>query len=549
VKQRPVLDEVLCQGLSTTCRYTCGVGIATIQVGLYTGIWQATHQAFLAALAAAAWLAGGLFATVSSGRRLSPRMSSSAFVALTLLGGIFSCLLSFPQAARLGLSLVLALFLGWIGAIWLQNPAPGWPEPTERARLSLGLCSTVWGLLITWFCRQVVAPDWEPLSTACGLGLLLPLLGLTWSRSERLPFPPSGSNEERRYRGLLDRGRDLASDLACTVDPAALPTGWWLCYLHRRGQLTLVLSSSLFAALELALWSALPTPFAGQLPARTRLFTLCWLLAGQIVACGLACGLLARPLRSIIGRSGRLLPAWFAPWALPILLLLEAVAACCLAALSLPTEDVRLLAVLLAGYTLASFFAGVFLPRARPSLDQQGWAAFPALATTSFSRLLAVRTAEEALAEQARAQATTWLALVLAPGIGLLIDHTSVDGALLVVSLALLASALTGLLLSWRSREEKPLGYWFSGLVTPAMRPAYRGSVKISGLIEPAAATSLHPKRTAHLEGKALPTTRGSVPLSQAIEERNPYDHHHSCPIVPAGPPNTARETCSSPRR
>ena len=215
--------------------------------------------------------------------------------------------------------------------------------------------------------------------------------------------------------------------------------GWWRTYLVHREYAVPNLLATGTAILLGAVWNAVPTPFGG-LAETGELNKLIWLLAGQLGALSLGAWLLNRS-RGLVGAPDRLVPlslrtlAWRLAW------LSLAGMATSLVLLGLPyLQATRGLAFSLGTYTLAATAWGILLPRLRPSIATEAFAH----RHLAFGRGIVMRSGylayEQALENRVNLVLSTGEGLmtaVVTPIVGLLIDHMTVDKALIFIGLPL----------------------------------------------------------------------------------------------------------------
>lgn len=313
------------------------------------------------------------------------------------------------------------------------------------------------GLLVAW-----MLPAYGGL---IALACYLPLLVLDAFLSGRAPLPLPGGIAARwvdRYWSTkrrtmqLERGGLLQSWRGLFQGDVLQPA--------RRNRPLIFLASAVVVVLG-CVWGAVPTPFAASLHTTHSLDVLCWLLGGQIIALAVgACWLLA--LRNVIGFPGRVLPASWQSRARLLALLMPLAMGMSLAALGVPALQARwLLALSLAGYTLADAVWGILLPRLVPDLatavQSQRHLLFRQRGRLSDPLHLAYARACAARTRLLQDQAEGLVIVVCTPLLGWLIDRLgSVDAVLVMVglifALGLLWAALVWILVTFTRRLAQP---------------------------------------------------------------------------------------------
>src|SRR5437763_666983 len=169
--------------------------------------------------------------------------------------------------------------------------AQAWHQDQHAARIA---CLT-FGLVIVW-----CYPNWsDPVKLFC----LLPLLSLDLLTSS---FNPRIS-WTGMTRTLFAQRADPARWLPLRLERQPKMAGWWRTYLVHRGYAVHTLLATGTAILMGAVWSAIPTPFAGVLAETGEINKLISLLAGQVGALAIGTWLLTR-CRNLVGAPDRLVP-------------------------------------------------------------------------------------------------------------------------------------------------------------------------------------------------------------------------------------------------
>src|SRR5437763_4826910 len=164
---------------------------------------------------------------------------------------------------------------------------------------------------------------------------------------------------------------DPARCLPLRLERQPKMAGWWRTYLVHRGYAVHTLLASGTAILMGAVWSAIPTPFAGVLAETGEVNKLIALLAGQGGALAVGTWLLNRS-RSLVGAPDRLVPPAHQTLAWRLVWLSLALMAVSLMLLGLPhLQRPWWLGISVGIYTLAVTALGVMLPRLRPSITTE----------------------------------------------------------------------------------------------------------------------------------------------------------------------------------
>ncbi len=435
-----LLDTVMRGRILNGCWLLAAAGISIVQMLLLSQAWRQDQHAARTACVASAWVVGTLIAGVVNNalrRRSAPPaiVWGAAFVGSAvgwrtwaLPVGHSSAPSLMPDLAARTLPLLgMALLLGLLSSLWLGQQR-SWAAVGERAALVRNAICLTFGLVIVWS-----YPHW---SEMVGLACLLPLLLLDLLTAVLDPRPSWGGMTGT----LLDQRADPARWSPLRLELRASVTGWWRTYLARRGHAVPTLLATGTAILLGAVWSAVPTPFAGGLAGTSEMNKLIWLLAGELGALAVGAWLLNRS-RSLVGAPDRLVPfslrtlAWRLAW------LALALMAVSLALLGLPhLQDPWWLALSLGVFTLAATAWGVLLPRLRPSIATEVFAQ----RHQAFGRGIVMRGGylayEQALENHVSLVLSTGEGLmtaVYAPVVGLLIDHTTVDRTLIFIGLVL----------------------------------------------------------------------------------------------------------------
>ncbi len=433
------LDTVVTARCVTGCWFLAAWGVAVFQAAFLAQTWNQYQRALPVACEASAWILGAVV-----GLRVSYALRRAAFPGAPLLwGAAFVCCalgwgflivpwLSLHPSRGWGLLPVpvlvpatLALMLGVTSTCWLRHRRP-WLRVGEFAQLSRGLMCLTLGLFIAW-----TFPAWAML---LGLVFLLPLLGLDLYPAARSPFSMRG--------GMVDALAQRSGGNPCAWLPLRLElraSWWWLAYLRRRRYLPPTLLSTCLEVGTGAIWYAVPTPFAAHLVGTHQVWTLAWLVAGQLAALALGASLFGKS-RGSIGAPDRLIPREREPrcWRLALFALFLMAAS--LALLGLPCFQAPWwLALSLALYTLVGGVWNILFARLRPPISTQA-------SSLRHLRVFVVDISsgqlayERTLEERVTLILATWegvLTALAAPLAGLLIDQTSVDSALVLIGLAL----------------------------------------------------------------------------------------------------------------
>ncbi|MBA2284930.1 MAG: hypothetical protein H0W02_05575 [Ktedonobacteraceae bacterium] len=449
------IDAVIGARLLNTCWFVTGVGISIAQMRLIAQDWYQGHLALWAACVASAWLVGSVFSAIllSSRRHTAVRLWGCGFLACTLLWLYVPMTPRFLPANIIlstGEFALIAFLLGLMSTAWLLQRRP-WPPVGERTALAKGALAMLVGLGAVW-----LFPNF---SGALEIACLSPLLLLDFWPQSQAPLPAPGrmidnwydTNEGAdRWRLQLNRGK--------------LFRRWWWAYLARRGRLSLILLASAISIILGSVWSALPTPFAGDLLAGGQIWTLAWLIASQAIALclGLSCFFF---FRGALGPQGRLIPQeWrLHAWATAFLMLV--LMACALLTLGLPfLQTPWWLALSIALYTCAGTIWGILLPRLRPSLGTVIFSQRHLLLRQGSNPQigkgqLAYERAQEEYVNRIFFTGEAILTALTAPLVGWLVDRWSVDAVLVasgrfLLVFVVLSVAIIGLL---RVIRYKPL--------------------------------------------------------------------------------------------
>jgi hypothetical protein len=453
------------------CWLSASMGIAILQVRVLALGWQqGGASALFVSLVASAWLLGAFIA-------LRWRIQTRLWPYVLLVWACLWALIYFSNGqyllpatyahalACLELA-AAALTLGWCGTAWLSQMRQGWAPVSERWMLiAASLCGTT-ALVLVW-----LTLDHTILVVCIGLGLLLPLMFLEAQPAGHRPMHMPGGLAE----GWTQRvQRTSATSIApFRLDQRAMPRGWWLSYLSARGRLALTLFASVLAIILGSMWAVVPTAFAGSLQAVGLLGKLPWLLAGQICASACSFIYLAWPGRGVFGTPDRVLPASWQQHARWLACIPPAVMAVSLFTLGYPTlQQPWQLGISLGTYTLGAIAWNLLLPRLRPSLSVEVTTARHLYTQPAITRILPLRTAEEALINRRLLTIESVCTILLAPFMGLLIDHFTVDGVLMRVGICLGILTSIGLVTALlrqpkHSTDATPLNRWI-GSAQPA---------------------------------------------------------------------------------
>jgi hypothetical protein len=440
ITQPYLLDTATRGSILNGCWILAAAGSAIIQMLLLAQAWHQSQQAAPTACVASAWLIGALMAGMVNNalqRGCAPPASiwGIAFLGCTVAWrtwapttGLTSTPAIRPDlVARILPILGLAFFLGLLSSLWLGQQR-SWGVVGESTMLFRNTACLLFGLVIVWCYPEV--------SHLVGLACLLPLLSLdlfTPSFTPRIPL--------RGMTGtLLAQQADPARWTPLRLERQPGMGGWWRTYLVHRGYALHALLASGTAILLGALWSALPTPFAGELANIGELNKLIALLVGQVIALAVGLGSLNNS-RSLIDARGRLVPlprqtcAWRRAWYSLVGLSFG------LVLLGLPGLQAPVwLGISSWIYTLALTTWSTLLPRLRPSITTQ----VLAQRHVTFGRGRVMRSGylayEQAIENRVNLVLNTWEGLmtaVCAPAVGLLIDHMTGGRTLIFMGLAL----------------------------------------------------------------------------------------------------------------
>ncbi|MBV9228668.1 MAG: hypothetical protein JOZ18_05075, partial [Chloroflexi bacterium] len=268
------LDMTIGSRIFNGCWFLAGVGTAIFQMSLLAQAWQQSHLALRAACIASSWIVGSaLVSRLDPRQQRSARLWGSCFVISSLLWlsiPRFSTFLHLGTAISVYQLAVIAFLMGVISTAWLVQRRP-WPAVDERVSLAKGLVATMIGLCLVW-----LFPAW---STPLGLIFLSPLLVLDFWPQAQCPLPMPGKT--------LDNWYDISQSAdrwQLRLNRRGLARGWWWAYLAQRGHVSLIFLASSVSVILGAIWSAVPTAFAGGLFEAHRPAILLWLVIGQFVA-------------------------------------------------------------------------------------------------------------------------------------------------------------------------------------------------------------------------------------------------------------------------
>jgi hypothetical protein len=422
------------------CWISAAGGIAIVQMLLLSQGWHQGRLATPTACIASAWLIGALVAgQVTSAPRVRVAPLAPVWGALFLCCAVAwriwsrqqAAVSPSPSSAMAAVSLFpllgAGLLLGLLSALWLSQPR-AWANAGERSQLARQAACLTFGLVMAW--RFLAFADLTALACVVPLLLLDPLTTLL--------DPRAG------WRGVA------ASLLERQANPGLWPllrlerrytfSDWYRTYLRERKITVATLLASGTTILVGAVWNTIPTPFAAGLARTGEMNKLLWLLAGQLGALATGAFLLTRG-RGLLGSLDRLIPpplrtiAWRLAWCSLALM------ACGLALLGLPSLQASWwLGLSLSLYTIAALAWGMLLPRLRPSIgteiSAQRHLAFGQGAVLRESYLAYERAIEERVNRVLRTGEGILTAGAI-PIAGLLIDHTTVDVALIVAGLTL----------------------------------------------------------------------------------------------------------------
>src|SRR6266568_9369639 len=440
ITQPYMLDTAMRGYILNGCWLLAAAGISIAQMLLLAQAWHQNRHAALTACVASAWLIGALIAGVVNNalrRRSAPPaiVWGAAFVGSAvgwrtwaLPVGHSSAPSLMPDLAARTLPLLgMALFLGLLSSLWLGQQR-SWAAVGERAALFRNAACLTFGLVIVW-----CYPNWsDPLKLVC----LLPLLSLD--------LLTSALNPRISWTGmtgtLFAQRADPARWLPLRLDRQPKMAGCWRTYLVHRGYAVHTLLATGTAILQGAVWSAIPTPFAGVLAETGEVNKLSALLAGQVGALAVGTWLLTR-CRNLVGAPDRLVPPALQTLAWRLVWLSLALMAVSLVLLGLPhLQRFWWLGISVGIYTLAATTLGVMLPRLRPSITSEVFAQ----RHLAFARGRVMRSGyleyEQAIENRVNLLLGTWEGLmtaVCAPAVGLLIDHMTGGRTLIFMGLAL----------------------------------------------------------------------------------------------------------------
>ena len=435
------LDSAVRGRIHAGCWLGAASGIAIVQMLLLAQSWHQDQQATRTACIASAWLIGALIAGLANSA-LRGRFTPLAPVwgALFLCGAVGWRLWS-PQVGPIRASLPafamvvstlpllgMGLLLGLLSSLWLTQQR-NWANAGERTVLVRNAVCLTFGLVAAW-CFPTTWAELTALACVTPLLLLDLLTALLDPRAS--------------WRGtsalLLEQQADPGLWPLLRLERRFTFSDWYRTYLRERKFTVTTLLATGTAIMVGAVWNSIPTPFAGGLARMGEVSTLLWLLAGQLAALALGAYLLNRS-RGLLGRPDRLIPhplrtlAWRLAWFSLTLM------GCGLALLGLPSlQATWWLGFSLLLYTVASVAWGILLPRLRPSIgtevSAQRHIAFGRGAVMRNSYLAYERAIEDRVSQVLRT-GEGLLTAVLTPIVGLLIDHTTVDDALIIMGLAL----------------------------------------------------------------------------------------------------------------
>jgi len=435
-----MLDTAMRGYILNGCWLLAAAGISIAQMLLLAQAWHQNRHAALTACVASAWLIGALIGGIvnSALRRGSAPPAivwGIAFLGSAVGWQTWAPLLGHSGAPRLLPDLVartlpllgMALLLGLLSSLWLGQQR-SWAAVGERAALFRNAACLTFGLVIVW-----CYPNWsDPLKLVC----LLPLLSLD--------LLTSALNPRISWTGmtgtLFAQRADPARWLPLRLDRQPKMAGCWRTYLVHRGYAVHTLLATGTAILQGAVWSAIPTPFAGVLAETGEVNKLIALLAGQVGALAVGTWLLTR-CRSLVGAPDRLVPLAHRTLAWRLVWLSLALMAVSLVLLGLPhLQRFWWLGLSVGIYTLAATTLGVMLPRLRPSITTEVFAQ----RHLAFGRGRVMRSGYlaygQAIENRVNLALSTWEGLmtaVCAPAVGLLIDHMTGGRALIFMGLAL----------------------------------------------------------------------------------------------------------------
>ena len=440
IMQPCTLDTVIRGRILNGCWLLAAAGISIAQILLLAQAWRQDQHAAPTGCVASTWLIGALVGGLVNSalrRRSAPPaiVWGVAFLGCAVgwrmwapLAGHSSAIPLMPgPAARTLPSLCMALLLGLLSSLWLGQPR-SWAAVGERTALTRNAICLTFGLAIVWN-----YPHW---AGTIGLLCLLPLLLLDLLTSALDPRPSWSGMKGT----LLEQRADPARWSPLRLEGRVSVNGWWRSYLAHRKYAAPTLLAIGTAILLGAVWNAIPTPFAAGLAARGEMYKLAWLLAGQLAALAVGAWLLSRS-RGLVGAPDRPVPlpsrtlAWRLAW------LSLASISVSLVLLGMPRlQDPWWLALSLLIYTLAAAAWGVLLPRLRPSIATEVFTQ----RHLAFGRGIVMRSGylayEQTLENRVSLVLSTGeglMAAVCAPIVGLLIDHMTVDKALIFIGVAL----------------------------------------------------------------------------------------------------------------
>lgn len=440
IMQSYTLDTAMRGRILNGCWLLAAAGISIVQMLLLAQAWRQDQHAAPTACVASTWLIvaliGGLVNSALRRHSAPPAIVwGAAFLGCAVGWRTWAPLASHSSAiplmpdlvARTLPSLCMALLLGLLSSLWLGQQR-SWAAVGERAVLARNAICLTFGLVIVWS-----YPHW---AGTIGLLCLLPLL--------LLDLLTSALDPRLSWKGmagiLLEQRADPARWSPLQLERRASITGWRRTYLaHRKDAAPTLLATGTAILLE-GLWNAVPTPFAAGLAGTGEMNKLTWLLAGQLGALAVGAWLLSRS-RGLVGAPDRPVPlplrtlAWRLAW------LSLAGISVSLVLLGLPgLQGPWWLALSLGTYTLAATAWGVLLPRLRPGIATEVFTQ----RHLAFGRGIVMRSGylayEQTLENRVSLVLSTGeglMAAVCAPVVGLLIDHMTVDKALIFMGVAL----------------------------------------------------------------------------------------------------------------
>jgi len=440
ILQPYMLDTTMRGRILNGCWLSAAAGTSIAQMLLLSQAWRQNHHAAPSACVASAWLIGALIGGVVHNalrRRSAPPAIAwgVAFLGSAVGWRTWAPPVSHSSVPPLMPDLVagtlpllgMAFLLGLLSSLWLGQQR-SWAAVGERAVLFRNAACLTFGLVIVW-CYPTG-------SDLVGLVCLLPLLSLdllTSSFNPRISWTGMTGT-------LLAQRADPACWLPLRLERQPRMADWWRTYLVHRGYAVHTLLATGSAILVGAVWSAIPTPFAGGVAETGEINKLISLLAGRLGALAVGAWVLNRS-RSLVGAPDRLVPLTLRALAWRLVWLSLALMAVSLVLLGLPhLQRPWWLGISIGIYTLAATTCGVLLPRLRPSITTE----VLAQRHLAFGRGRVMRSGylayEQAIENRVNLVLSTGeglMTVICAPALGLLIDHMTGGRTLIFMGLAL----------------------------------------------------------------------------------------------------------------